>query len=389
MFVSKEERIAFGCGDVARWFHAALASDYHEEVLDMLAARLPDAAILLVSQDTVEVSGNYLLHRGLDLDAARSFSVAISANSAWFKKQWQQPVGSVFQQRDLISLDEMKETRFYRTWLSQRGDFELGVGVVFFREGTRQKVLEIRFPQRDEIDVAPAARKLLTEVSPHLRNVAQTANLRRALSEAQRERDQILRLIPFPTAIVDSQCRVECMNAQAETLVRSCESILLCPDGSLHGIEPEADADLKREVQALSTNTASNRSWLRFEETDRQRRTFFTLVRLNPPPSSLQEATARVDPRSEQRIAVIAHQPAEVFHLSHDMLWQTFGLTTRESELAAGLLSGMSIGDIAVRKKLSKQTLRNQLVSVMRKTGTNRQVDLVATLQVLAMSSPA
>lgn len=375
--------------DLRHLYCGALAGDFQDEILDLVATRLPGVAVLFISQDTVEPSGNFLLHRGLDTDAVRSFSVDISADSVWFQKQWQQPVAAVFRQRDLIDSDDFKSTKFYRKWLSERGAFEDAIGTVFIREGTRQIALEIRFAERDASEIAPLAKHLLAELAPHLENAAHTANLKSRKDEAEREAAQILNLIPFPAAIVDPECRLENMNAQAERMLHLGDAIFLGADERLHGIEAEADASLRAAVQEIGTGSAHDATWVRFEPTGRQCGLLMTLVHLDPiyPVRRGRDAMGRVP--GNRRIAIIAHRADEKLKLSHDMLWQTFGLTTKESELASALLHGQSIGDIACKKRLSKQTLRNQLGSVMRKTGTHRQVDLVATLMMLSLSSPA
>ncbi|MEJ2019870.1 MAG: hypothetical protein P8X51_16815, partial [Maritimibacter sp.] len=141
---------AIGSDDLQRLYREALVGDFHAEILRLISERLPGCAVLFIAQDTVDHTGNYLRHCGLDLDATRSFSVDITAQSVWFRQQWQEPVGSVFRQNDLIDPDEFKTTKFYRHWLMDRGHFEQAVGTVFMRQGTRQHVLEVRFPERDE-----------------------------------------------------------------------------------------------------------------------------------------------------------------------------------------------------------------------------------------------
>ncbi len=377
-----------GCEDLQRLYREALTGDFHEEVLRLVSDRLPDCAVLFFAQDSVDHAGNYLLHRGLDNDAIRSFSVDISAQSVWFKRQWQQPVGEVFRQNDLIDPGEFKTTKFYRRWLADRGPFEQAVGTVFMRDGTCQHVLEIRFSERQEQLHSKEARKILQEIAPHLQNAAQTARLKARFDKAKCELDQTLGLIPFPAAIVNTECRVENLNALAETMLRSGNALILGADERLHGIEAEDEARLKAAVHDVANGPANETRWLRLHPTDRQPGLVLTLIRMDPR-LRRQHSDTGLRMRDTNLVAVIAQHQDEPSKLSHDMLWQTFGLTTKESELAAALLHGDSIGEIAMKKSLSKQTLRNQLGAVMRKTGTRRQVDLVAALLRLSLSSPA
>lgn len=59
---------------------------------------------------------------------------------------------------------------------------------------------------------------------------------------------------------------------------------------------------------------------------------------------------------------------------------KNFGLTNAERRLASLLLEGTSLRDIATHLRLSPHTLRCQLRSIFKKTGTNRQAELVSFL---------
>ena len=66
------------------------------------------------------------------------------------------------------------------------------------------------------------------------------------------------------------------------------------------------------------------------------------------------------------------------------LLHQVFGLTTAEARLAAGLLKGLDLQEIAELHQVSVGTLRVQLKSIFAKTQTNRQAQLVAMLARLS-----
>lgn len=63
-----------------------------------------------------------------------------------------------------------------------------------------------------------------------------------------------------------------------------------------------------------------------------------------------------------------------------DVLSGLFDLTVAESRVARGLLDGKTIETVAAENALSLSTVRNQLGSVMRKTGVNRQAELMLLL---------
>jgi DNA-binding CsgD family transcriptional regulator len=68
-------------------------------------------------------------------------------------------------------------------------------------------------------------------------------------------------------------------------------------------------------------------------------------------------------------------------HLLRDL----YGLTQREADIAADLLQGHRVSDIARLRELSVNTVRTHLKRLLEKTGTTRQADL---LRVLVASFP-
>lgn len=67
------------------------------------------------------------------------------------------------------------------------------------------------------------------------------------------------------------------------------------------------------------------------------------------------------------------------------LLLSLFDLTPAELEVAQGIAAGRTVTGIAAAKNRSVSTVRNQLQSVMAKTGTSRQVDLALLLRSLTL----
>ncbi len=77
--------------------------------------------------------------------------------------------------------------------------------------------------------------------------------------------------------------------------------------------------------------------------------------------------------------------------------WQTpsertvsdfFGLSPAEGRLAAALMQGRKLADIAGDSGVEVTTLRTQLGSILRKVGVERQVDLVRVLSSIGAGRP-
>jgi DNA-binding CsgD family transcriptional regulator len=79
------------------------------------------------------------------------------------------------------------------------------------------------------------------------------------------------------------------------------------------------------------------------------------------------------------RIIELDMRPEHLSEHSH-----LFDLSPRETEIAAALLEGHSIDSLAATLGVSRNTARNHVQALFRKTGTNRQSDLIRVLDRIA-----
>lgn len=101
---------------------------------------------------------------------------------------------------------------------------------------------------------------------------------------------------------------------------------------------------------------------------------------LNVPDDELTAANAKV--------LVLVHDTAEHRCAQAEMLTGIYGLTGAEARLASALSGGHSIESAAAMLHMQPATARSHLKAVFRKTGVNRQQDLVRLLTALSSLSP-
>lgn len=65
---------------------------------------------------------------------------------------------------------------------------------------------------------------------------------------------------------------------------------------------------------------------------------------------------------------------------SERLLSQLYGLTPAEASLASSLVAGVSVAEHAALRGVSLSTVRTQVASILGKTGTRRQAELVSRL---------
>jgi DNA-binding CsgD family transcriptional regulator len=82
----------------------------------------------------------------------------------------------------------------------------------------------------------------------------------------------------------------------------------------------------------------------------------------------------------ERPLALIVVAGPDAPSSSERELAGLFGLSPSESRLAAALMTGKRLRDVAGASGVRISTLRTQLSSILRKVGVNRQIDLVRVL---------
>ncbi|MFQ6550199.1 helix-turn-helix transcriptional regulator [Aestuariibius sp. 2305UL40-4] len=371
-------------GELGLIYEASIRGNLFEAIVDVISLKMPSCVVLLHGHDSVHPAGNFLFHRGLGADALRSYAVDLAQHDAWSEQHWSRKVGHIYYP-DEFSPEDGEEDK-YEAWLKNQGGCDCGVGLVLSRQATRQLILEVRFSKASEDKFRGQARRMLEELVPHMERALRIAELQRHASALGDEISSLLDMFFFPAFVIDEHCQVHRMNPRAETLLRDMNPAFLGSDNTLHIVEPEAEALLRGTLERMGRGSNRRTSLVPLRETQRQRRLFLSVTEISPTHMTT-GCFSRI--KSDTLFLVIAQDGSEHPELSQDVLWEAFGLTAKEAELAGSLLSGATLGEFAQRREVSKQTLRNQLVSIMRKTGTKRQTQLVTLLSHLALSMPA
>ena len=88
----------------------------------------------------------------------------------------------------------------------------------------------------------------------------------------------------------------------------------------------------------------------------------------------------------EPKALVIIGDAADALAVDEQALHDLFSLTQAEARLACALSAGHSIESAAALFEVQSATIRSELKSVFRKTGVNRQQDLVRLITSLSLT---
>lgn len=379
--------IAINTSDtLERIYDSALGSSLFETILDTISKCLPSAAVVLFGQDTVRLAGNFLLHRGLGTNAIVSSTANLAVDNPWFERQWSQREGDVYQDDELLSRDEILDSVDLTAWNATMGAMVRASGMVIHRKGSRQLVLEVRFPEDADAKFRREATEVLEALGPHLVRAAKIMYLNGRFPLNAQMTNDVLELFPFPVLIVDSECRVRSMNERSELLADKMDTFFISADSVFHATNLDAEFEFRNMVKRLGSGVQHSTELFTLPNAEKSSQVFLSLTKLGAN-STKRLNSHNVYEKQGARLALVIQDTAESLTLSHSALWSAFKLTNAESELASLLLEGCSIGDCAQKQSLAKQTLRNHLGSIMKKTKTNRQPQLVALLTRLALTT--
>lgn len=370
-------------GLVGSIYEMALGRAGWDGILDMLAAAFPDCLVLVSGDDVARRENLVFAQRGLTPQAVSAYLAGFSAQNPWRDGQGGQPVGHVFHDDHILPRASALQSEFYTQWLGRQGAFEAGTGVVVLRRGTRQLSIELRYAAGSAAEIGEKAATVLGDAAAHLARAFEIS-ARSQLSARPGYLDGVVEDLPFAVFLVGEDMRIDYANFHAEALRRQGAAPFITGDGFLRATDRDADANLRQLVQKTLASRHAPTTVLPIRGGSDMR--YFAVARPTArggaQPYQLHDAVLGGGP-----LAMLAiHGNLDASSLPLDLLWRAFALTESEALLAEALLNGATVADYAMEREVSKQTLRNQLVGVMRKTGTRRQSELVSLLTRLALT---
>ncbi|WP_322013117.1 LuxR family transcriptional regulator [Paraburkholderia sp. J12] len=285
-------------------------------------------------------------------------------NDLWVDRAVARSVETVFTDRDLVTPREQRESGFYQEWLRELDIYHV-VGTLFPVGDGVLGVLGIHRPKAAR-HFGPKDRRRAEFLLPHLQRAFQ---LSQRLSSIQHEAAlEALNRVDTGVLVTNQSCHVLYANATAEYLLRSGRTIrsqagrVRLDDGALH----------ERLVQLIqfAVSTASGRV--------RPSGPTLKVPRAGRLPLTLSVSPLRPSGliKTITPLALIMLRDPEYPTASVRYLQELFGLTPTESAIAADLGMGLSLEEIALRKRIGMGTVRSHLKRILFKTGTNRQAEV-------------
>ncbi|MEO0316810.1 MAG: hypothetical protein RL404_487 [Pseudomonadota bacterium] len=213
-----------------------------------------------------------------------------------------------------------------------------------------------------------AADDMLSALRPGLEPLARMQQL----AQGSRYLTHLLSCIRMPVMLVDASGRILAANPSARSMVDQARKTNGGKPGvAIPGLSADQFAAIVRRACRPGDKGGSSLMQVSPGSAQQPLQVMATPVAANPAIGSNQPTAL-----------ILVHGSQGVESGSH-LLQQIFGLTPAEARLTRLILEGRSPGDAAIQLHVSVATIRTQLSAVLKKTGAQRQSDLVRRLSPL------
>lgn len=240
---------------------------------------------------------------------------------------------------------------------------------------------------REQGPMPQEGNRLLQLLLPH---VQKALDIRHALGVAQHRMagaEAMADASATPTFLLTKAGRLLHHNAAAKTLLQRHDALVLHD-----GVLVATHARCKEPLRKLFHDAALPASPDRPASLQDKPAHAFSLERSSGLlPLQLLAAPLPAENREHSRadLVLLVTDPEQPVNFPDGVLRALYGLTPAQTEIANGLLTGYTLDEIACLRKVSVGTVRQQLKSIMNKTGVGRQSDLVKLLMTLPPAARA
>jgi DNA-binding CsgD family transcriptional regulator len=361
-------------GTIAAIYQAAVVPDGWTAALRRLRDLFATAstAYVVVNADRSRIDR---VAAEVDPEGQRANVESLLRGSIFHTRGQQEHTGQITRSAEGVPDKIFRHSRMYQEYWKPRGLHDaIRLTVSLDAAGTRHGINLIRPRSTLRFEIGDIT--LAGVLMPHLQHAVE---LRRRLQHADLIASAALATLDalrHPLLLVDENCHLLHANAAGETLLGKADG-LRASHGILHGATPTSTNRLHAALAraagaagsppragALRLPRHASGTALAILVTPFRRETHWSLAR-------------------RPTVLVCVTDPDAAAMLPGRQLAELFGLTGAETALAADLLAGLELREIAQRGGRSINTTRTHLVGLMAKTNVNRQSDLMRLLASL------
>jgi DNA-binding CsgD family transcriptional regulator len=344
--------------------------------LAAFSAESGNARLALHSHDVTTNANLGFLSHNYSEEHRSSYQAYYAATSPWNSRVAAMPVGKALRSQQLLAPEVLKKTEFYNDWIRPQDDIGTGAGITLVKDRERFLRLSCNIRFRDIETVQDHLVWLLDSLGEHIR-LAFDLSRKLARNQIGPQHEDILNRLQDAVFLLDRAGRLTLLNTAAASMQRNGSCLSADRAGQISFKTNAAQLAYEKALAATLHGSGRAQDFLVQDGSRLGLRAslspFVTADQLADRPfamlmDGLPAAILIIAPSGD----VSGHALAR-FARSH-------GLTPAEAALAQHLLEAGSVRSFAEARRVSIHTARNQLRSVLSKTGVTRQAALVALM---------
>ncbi|SFI51057.1 helix-turn-helix transcriptional regulator [Jannaschia pohangensis] len=359
-------------------------ADWHSLCLQMREA-VPGMGVALHLHQMGELNNVGVVETGFDAAAFPDYVEHYMNVNPWLTGLERSPAGLLLHTDDIVPEEMLLRSEFWNDWLRPQGDYAAGSAIVLSRTLNRNCAILTNYSHRSE-SMRQGADDLLREVGPHI----QQAFGLWCRSTIERERAEIsegcLGTLPMPLVIVDGHRKTRMVNEEADAILLRNDGLLLGANRELRAHDRCADAKLGQAIADAATRCRPATPILIEKRSTETPAGHYVVSAFPAPHQRIDMEFGNFTFQDGKLVALAIHDTSARLRLDPQVLSDAFGLTATEADLSCFMLNGATLADYARSRCVSRYTVRNQLCSIMHKTGTHRQSELIGRLTRIALT---
>lgn len=363
-----EERVA---QLISGAYAAALGQISWQDFCNALDEALGGGTCMAIHGQDMKANINLgITYTGFDPDYIKTYGTYYSSLNPYVSSFAKAPIGAKLTTEDMVDVSALMRTEFYSDWLRPQEDVWPGCGVVLFHDESRVLVFGGQLRAKDTDHKFGTMMRLLDVLTPHLMRAFEIQ--RSVVLSQSAELDLTMNASRDGFMVVDGSGRVRNMNRGASRILEQQDRIGINAQGVLVMADDRSQASLSKALRS----TVEPACFFVLSATASP----LVLVTITPIQRDRPEGFTRpFDDRAASHVVTLA-APASGFRSEARRL---LGLTGAEMAVAEALAAGLTLREIADANGRSLHTVRNQMNSILEKTGVRRQAELVSILGLL------
>lgn len=364
--------------DLLGTLHSAPLDDEHwQQFLVQICGYTQSIYGIFTSNDST-LAKRILAHSGMPrfAEAHRTYNQQFRHRDPFRERFLRNTRVGVIEGDDLCPHHELVKTDMYREFLCPLDLHHMTFMVLAMSPRKYELISMWRGKGRPQLD--REALQLLQLVMPHIQTALQVRQVLGAAEVRAQNAEALLNASTTAAILLDEHGEIVFLNSAADRLTREADGIRIYNNQ----ISP-TDNTSRMALRALILAAAARNQQDPGGAIKLERRSGSRPLQVLVTPFRPMDTR-----RSNARVLILVTDPEQKVNFPDAILRALYDLTPAETEIANGLLTGFSLEEVALLRKVSVATVRSQMKNLMGKTNTNRQSELIRLLSALPKTPP-